>query len=232
MARVTYGPLVTELAGSIGGVTFQKNASGNTARLRPVPTVNPTSLQSGFQGNLSSIVNFWPTLTQAQKDDWDTHASIYDHTTVWGESKTLSGYQWFVSCNLNHLLFFSAPFAAKQGFINFTDPDAFTLEISSTYIRLAWASPYTFTFNLALYISLPLRQSSLKLRRSLFLLSISPPASPLSTWDITSLVESFYNVTWSTFFNTSDVNIIARLRNLSFSRGWSSAYTSAIIKVS
>ncbi|GAH48125.1 unnamed protein product [marine sediment metagenome] len=44
MARVTYGGGVTEFAGSIGGVTFQRNASGYIAKLRSNPTVNPTQM--------------------------------------------------------------------------------------------------------------------------------------------------------------------------------------------
>ena len=104
MARVTYGAGVTDYKGSIGGVTYQNNASGAIARLRTKATVNPTASQAAYQNRLSYLVSLWASLTQLQKDAWDTFAAANDHTTPWGDIKTLSGYQWFMSCNLRRML--------------------------------------------------------------------------------------------------------------------------------
>jgi len=231
MARVTYGSGVTELAGSIGGVTYQKNASGNIAKLRANPTVNPTALQEIYQTRMAMLVSYWPTLSQEDKDTWNALAASHNHTTPWGEIKTLSGYQWFLSSSLKRLLYYptfsnTAPTWEAQ-----SPPDQFIIETSDTYIRAAWSPDYDAPNDLIAYVSLPLRQSSLKLRRSLFFIKTYLTAPALTNWDLTTEIAALFNVTWSTFFHSSDCNIVIRLSQGRFSRGLFSTFTSAIVKI-
>ena len=231
MARVTYGSGVTELAGSIGGVTYQKNASGNIAKLRANPTVNPTALQADYQTRMAMLVAYWSTLSQADKDTWDAFAAAHDHTTPWGETKTLSGYQWFLSSSLMRLLYYSTFSDVAPTWEVQPPPNAFTIETSATYIRVAWVPDYNAPNDLIAYVSLPLRQSSLKLRRSHFFIKTYLTAPALTNWDLTSEIASLFNVTWADFYNSSDCNVIIRLRQGRFSRGLFSSYTSAIVKI-
>jgi len=231
MARVTYGESITEYAGSIGGVTFLRNASGPIAKLRSRPPVNPSPAQSTYQTRLATLVAYWPKLSQANKDAWDAIAAAHKHTTPWGVAKTLSGYQWFIHCNMIRFHYYSAVLETPYSWTTMSPPDQFTLETSATYIRLAWSPAYDALYHLFLYGSLPLRQSSIKLRRSLFFLFfyVSPPA--LTTWDITTYIESLFNVTWATFYASSDCSIIIRLLHGAASSGYLSAFTSAIVKI-
>lgn len=231
MARVTYGSGVTELAGSIGGVTYQKNSSGNIAKLRSNPTVNPTALQATYQNRMSYLVSLWPTLTQVQKDAWDAFAAANDHTTPWGVIKTLNGYQWFLSCNLRRMLYHSTAIVAAPVWAIQAPPDAFTIETSATYIRVAWSPNYNAPEDLIAYCSLPLKQSSLKLRRSLFHIKNYYTAPDMSNWDLTTEIAALLNVTWADFYDDSDCNIIIRLLQGDFDKGLFSSYVSAIIKI-
>ncbi len=231
MARVTYGESVTEYAGSIGGVTFQKNASGNTARLRPNPTVNPTSLQAGYQTNMAYLVSFWPTLSQANKDLWDALAAAHDHTTPWGKIKTLSGYQWFLSVNLFRLSNIGTIRSTPGAWFVPSPPDTFTLATTGTYLRAVWSPAYDPTYDLLFYLSLPLRQSSLKLRRSLFYVGFRDAGVELDYYDLTAWFVALTGVTWSTFFANSNCNVICRMLHGSRSFGYYSFFTSAIIKI-
>lgn len=231
MARVTYGESITEIAGSVGGVTFLNNPSGPISKLRTNPPVNPSPNQSTYQTNLAKCVAFWPTLSQVNKDLWDAFALAHNHITPWGETKTLSGYQWFISVNLNRLFFHQSITPSPIYWYSFNVPDQFVIQTSSTYIRLYWSTPYGIETNQSLYISLPLRQSSLKLRRSLFFLSSFIMGSPFTYFDFTSDYASFLNVTWSDFYATANCSIIARLKQTDHSSGLSSAFTSAIVKI-
>jgi len=231
MARVTYGESITEYAGSIGGVTFLRNASGPIAKLRSRPPVNPSPYQSTYQNNLSKLVAFWPTLRQEDKDAWDALAAAHDHTTHWGVSKTLSGYQWFLSCNMIRLHVYTTVRPTPAAWVAMSPADQFTLETSATYIRLAWSPAYDAPYHLLLYASLPLRQSSLKLRRSLFYLFYSEDPGPLTYFDITTYIESLFNVTWSAFYASSNCSIIVRLLQGAPLWGYVSAFTSAIVKI-
>ena len=230
MARVTYGSGITELAGSIGGVTYQKNASGNIAKLRSNPTVNPTPLQAGYQNNMAKLVAHWPTLSQANKDNWNALAAAHLHTTPWGETKALSGFQWFLSCNLNRFRQWISIVGAPEAWVVYPPPNQFTIETSATYIRAAWAPDYN-GVDLVGYISLPLKQSSLKLRRSLFFVKKYYLAPALSNWDFTAAFEALTNVTWADFYASANCNIIIRIINGRFVSGYFSSFTSAITKI-
>jgi len=231
MARVNYGPGITDFKGSIGGVTFQNNTSGSIARLRTRAVVNPTALQAGYQARLSYLVSLWPTLTQVQKDAWDTFHGVNNHTTPWGETKILSGYQWFLSCNLRRMLYHAAAIVAAPAWVAQVVPDTFTIETAAGYIRVAWAPDYNAPLDLIAYCSLPLKQSSLKLRRSLFWIKNYAAAPLLTNWDLTSEIEALFNVTWATFYASSKCNIIIRLLQGDFAKGLFSSFVSAIIKI-
>lgn len=231
MARVTYGDSITEYAGSIGGVTFQRNPSGPIAKLRSRPIVNPSPDQSIYQINMAKSVAFWPTLSQVNKDLWDAFAVAHDHTTPWGETKTLSGYQWFLSVSLNMLFMERAILSSPPAWVVYSPPPSFTIQVSPTYIRLFWDPAWTPDVYWTQYVSLPLRQSSLKLRRSLFFLYHRASSVPVTTWDFTSRFQAFANVTWATFYANSDCSIISRVLQISPTRGLASPYASAIIKI-
>jgi len=231
MARVTYGESITEYAGSIGGVTFLRNASGPIAKLRSRPPVNPSPDQSVYQTNMAILVAYWPTLSQANKDTWDAFAAAHDHTTPWGETKTLSGYQWFIAINLTRLSNDSSIFDAPVGWQIIPAPDTFTLVATGTYLRAVWASTYTPLGFPKFFLTLPLRQSSLKLRRSLFLVGFGAWAAPIDYFDLTSWFETLANVTWATFYASANCSVICRIIDYRLYYGLSSPFTSAIVKI-
>jgi len=231
MARVTYGSGVTNYKGSIGGITYQNNTSGAIARLRTKAVVNPTPRQEPYQTRMSYLISLWPTLTQVQKDAWTAFAAANDHTTPWGDIKTLNGHQWFLSCNLRRMLYHSTAIVAAPVWAIQAPPDAFTIETDRTYIRVAWSPNYNAPEDLIAYCSLPLRQSSLKLRRSLFHIKNYYTAPDLANWDLTTEIAALLNVTWADFYDDSDCNIIIRLLQGDFDKGLFSSYVSAIIKI-
>lgn len=231
MARVTYGESITEYAGSIGGVTFQRNASGPIAKLRTNPIVNPSPNQNPYQTRMAALVAYWPTLSQAYKDLWDALAAAHDHTTPWGETKTLSGYQWFILSNLNRFkldtYIIDYPFTWDVQPV----PQQFNLIATGAYLRVEWSPTYDPDQTLLFYITLPLRQSSIKLRRSLFYLTYRDTSIPMDYYDLTSLFESLANISWASFYASSNCSIICRISQVWWSRSWPSAFTSAIVKI-
>lgn len=231
MARVTYGPYITELAGSVGGFTFLRNASGPIVKLRSNPTVNPSPDQSVYQTNLAKLVAYWPTLSGANKDLWDAFALAHDHTTPWGETRTLSGYQWFISVNLNMLFMERSILSSPPAWVVYSPPPAFIIQVAATYIRLLWDPEWTPDAYWTLYVSLPLRQSSLKLRHPLFALHHRTSSNPVGSQDFTYIYELLTNITWSTFYPSANCSIIARVLQISHTRGLTSAFTSAIVKI-
>lgn len=231
MARVTYGVGVTEFKGSIGGVTFQRNTSGTIVKHKTYHPVNPSVSQSVNQANLARMVSLWPTLTLSQMADWNALAAAHDHTNLWGETKTISGYQWFLANNLNLLATGQAVNLICQPFVSPAAPDQFTLEADALGLYLRWSPAYTPAYNYSLImVSPPLRQGNILLKRSLFTLA-SFGSGAQTEINIKADYEAAFNITWSQFFANSVSFIIARNRCIMEDDGYSSVYTSDIVKI-
>lgn len=80
MALVTYGGGVTEFRGSIGGITYSRNAMGTYAKVRTKPRV-PISTPGNFSSTILAFSSgAWAvSLTDNQRIDWNTLAA----NTVW-----------------------------------------------------------------------------------------------------------------------------------------------------
>jgi hypothetical protein len=232
MARVTYGALITELAGSIGGVTFQRNSSGNVARLKSKKISNPNQEQSNNNVVFAQLVSYWSTLSQANKDTWDALAAAHDHTTPWGETKTLNGFQWFMSCNRNLLLAGESIRDTAPAYSSISPPNVFTLAASSDHLTINIAAGWSIAPDyLFLYITTPLRHSTLKLRRPCVLVLVDDSINT-SSMNIEPYFEDLSNVVWSDFYSSADANIIVRAAVIEAGTGLASTFTSAIIKIS
>jgi hypothetical protein len=101
MARIVYSGLVTEIKGSVGGTTFQSNRSGYIVRNKqykgPVRSVG--NVEAGRAFAIAS--RRWQSLTAAQRADYNTMAATYSYTDLWGNTKTLTGFQWFMASTNN-----------------------------------------------------------------------------------------------------------------------------------
>lgn len=96
MARVQYGSLVTKISGSVGGSTFQSNAYGFTVKNKP-NMVKPNSVKQGLSKIiLSKAVKGWSSITQVQRDTWDTFAATFPQFAKHNPSAQLSGFAAFV----------------------------------------------------------------------------------------------------------------------------------------
>lgn len=101
MARIVYSGLVTEIKGSVGGTTFQSNRSGYIVRNKqykgPVKSVG--NVEAGRAFAIAS--RRWSLLSLAQRNAYKTMAATYDYTDLWGNTKTLTGFQWFMASTTN-----------------------------------------------------------------------------------------------------------------------------------
>lgn len=231
MARVTYGVPVTELIGSIAGVTFQRNSSGTIARSRPRWPVNPSSLQATQQALMARLVSYWPTLSSAYKGYWNALAAAHNHFTPWGAEKTLNGYQWFLSCNLNLLVTEQALIDTPEAYSLPLTPDDFVLTADTSHFHINFDPAYTPGSNyLAIYASPPIRQASIKLRRACYLIDIVT-VSAVTIIDILAAYIATFNIIWAGFYASANCTIIVRLKEISDDGGYASPYSSALIKI-
>lgn len=231
MARVQYGALITELAGSIGGITFQRNSSGNIARLKPNMPVNSSADQQTQQFIISSLIPAWTALSAANKTGWENFAAAHDHVNDWGDIKTLNGFQWFMSCNINLLLNSQAIISAAPAWTAVAALAQFALVTDAANLTLDWTPSIDITgYRLMIYATPPIRQSTMKLRRSTFLIR-KYDGGVIDTLAITAQYVSAFNVVWADLFADAKCNIIIRVKIVQEGTGLASPYASVLVKL-
>ena len=100
MALIKASPLVADIRGSVGGVTFARNASGAYARARISPVQPQTARQSAVRAALAAAQSYWSdTLTPAARALWETLGAITQRTNAIGEASPLTGAQAFCAVN-------------------------------------------------------------------------------------------------------------------------------------
>lgn len=103
MAIIQLGVTLSEMSGALGNVVALKLPnSGNVLRERITPFNPNTSFQQDARSNLADAARYWgDTLTQAQRDGWDTYADSNPVPGKFGGTVKLSGADWFARCNVN-----------------------------------------------------------------------------------------------------------------------------------
>lgn len=99
MASVKYSGIITELKGSIGGVTFQKCGSSLSVRSNPNHKIPMSSRALSSRSGFAALSNYWRNLSDAQRLSWSTYAPQYPYYDRFGTRIVLSAYQLFMAIN-------------------------------------------------------------------------------------------------------------------------------------
>ncbi|HSR54544.1 MAG TPA: hypothetical protein VLV83_27270, partial [Acidobacteriota bacterium] len=94
--------MVTQVSGSVGGMTGSHNAGGYYFRSRVIP-VNPnTSFQQSIRGVMGQLTSRWiSTLTAAQRQGWEDYAQQVTLTNPLGDQRNVSGLNQYIRSNLS-----------------------------------------------------------------------------------------------------------------------------------
>ena len=96
--------LVTEVSGSIGGITGSHNLGGMYFRARATPTNPNTPQQQAIRSAVGDLVARWPnTLTTLQRDLWRFYALNVPLLNPLGEPITVTGLNMYVRGNVPRL---------------------------------------------------------------------------------------------------------------------------------
>lgn len=114
--KITFGALMTDGAGKLGGHTAQHGRAGTILRTIKQPRKSPTLGQSLRRQDTQVIAQSWRTLTENQRKSWNDNAPI-----------GLSGFDFYMQTNLR-LLALSLPLLSS--FIPPVDPNYVTTPIN------------------------------------------------------------------------------------------------------
>ncbi len=223
MARITYGVIVTEIKGSIGGVTFQKNPSGSIIRSRPTLSKSSTTKQTLSHQKLGVLLFEWQNITQAQRDLWNDFALAWTKVNKFGETKTLTGLNWFTSCNWFRLALNQSLLADPPAHDLPQAPPTFTLDFNDATMEIEFTQAHDFVNSPVLvWASTPTRKNTLSINQVRKLVTIinAAPSNPL---DITALWELATGLPYTPTTLFPNANIFLCLESVNLSSGISSA---------
>jgi len=100
MARILYDG-GTEIVGSIGGLTFQRNHAGTIVKSRAKILKTLSLKKSVIQTDFIGIQSLWYQLNYDQKTVWNNFSLLHQKENMWGQTKTLTGFNWFCMLNYN-----------------------------------------------------------------------------------------------------------------------------------
>ncbi len=197
--------LVTQVSGSVGGTTYAHNAGGIYMRARAIP-VNPNSAyQLLARDALTQLVTAWTeTLTATQRAGWELYASNVPTTNALGDTRFISGQNWYVAANQPRLAA-ASKLAVSIGRIDtapvifdrslLTTPSAVVLDVSSNNLTFAFTNTDTWAGavggDLFIYQGRPMNGARKFFRGPWRLVgrvagAASPPASPATIATITT----------------------------------------------
>lgn len=223
MARVTYGSIITEINGSIGGITFQTNRAGTIARLRPSTFRSRTGKQNTEIANFTSLIAGFSELSLADKNSWDAFALAHTKETKFGETRTLTGQNWYVSSNAHREQVGLARIEPAPMFQMPIGNDNFSLVVDATKIEITKNPPLSPNdTSLLFWGTAPLRRTTTSLRSELrFLTAVT--AQPFGVLDITSFWEAAFGCGWPPSPSISDFSIFIAMQIVRGSSGIASA---------
>jgi len=224
MARVTYGTPINELTGSIAGTTFQRNFSGTIVRSKPNKIINPSNLLGSKQLGLSALVTQWNSLTSIQKAGWNALAAAHDHTDPWGTIRTISGYQWFLSNNLNLYAIGTNRIGDAPAYLLPDPPPNYSLLFQAAELLIAFTESYDpDPYTLVIYATPPVRTTSSKSRISTFIVDTgSTPTG--ANLNIASQYEAKFGYTLAQLLSYVNFSIVTRICVIDPVTGFRSTY--------
>lgn len=104
MARVKLSGMFSDIAGSVGGFTFQNTRSGTIMKIKPKGRHGNTVTRSVTTSIIHSLQSSWLSLTDAQRQVWNTFALYKKVPQVNNSSRYLDGHQIFIKYNVYRLL--------------------------------------------------------------------------------------------------------------------------------
>ncbi|MGD9160052.1 MAG: hypothetical protein PVG39_16680 [Desulfobacteraceae bacterium] len=228
MARTQYGAIITELNGSIGGFTFQQNASGKISRTRVSRVSANTPKQAYPKRSFVYVVSLWNGLTPYQKGLWNTFAAANPFTDYWGRTKTLTGYNWFMALNINLWIIETTEVTTPPSLPSPVVVPDFYLDVSDAALLIDFDSEYDHSgYELFIFASAPLTSASERNRKALRLINVYS-YNPVTVIDITTAWSNYYPFSWPPSSYDKSFSILVAVAAVHSTTGLASIFTTKI----
>lgn len=127
MAKIVYGPLISDARNKVGGVVFTKVHAGAMARRKVSPIQPRTSCQMNVRASFTGLSKAWAALGAAAQAAWIAFAATHPIKDVFGATATLTGHQMYVRLNRSLATIGIAALPNPPANLNVNYPGTFTV---------------------------------------------------------------------------------------------------------
>jgi hypothetical protein len=104
MARLKTSGLISDISGSISGMTFQHSVSGLIVRKKPIPLKIDSDSQHSQRGSMSYLQSQWLAMSEIDRNKWKYFLSWSNQSQKHNQHLLISGYQLFLKYQSARLL--------------------------------------------------------------------------------------------------------------------------------
>lgn len=99
MAKLIYGPNVTQMVNKVGSVVYFRGRTGDTVRAAGIVTQVLSDRRIAVRSAWTTCRNAWQNiLTQNQRDAWEDQAKANPQPMKLSYPRPLIGFQWYMKC--------------------------------------------------------------------------------------------------------------------------------------
>lgn len=220
--------MITDITGSIGGLTFQSNRSGKIVRLRGGPRRVSTSKQTLAHQTHIKFLQLFQQLSLTNKTDWDDFASLNTKINRFGTVKTLTGQNWFESINQNRDKFGLSVLTSPPTHVLPVAVQDYTLTVNQTKIEIVFSPAFNPTDNgIMILTTYPFTRITNSFRTALRLTKLIP-SPPYTTINITADWKSTHSLPYPPSSNVNCYTIGVMVQTINKNSGIAST---GLIKV-
>lgn len=126
MAKILTTAVVADIRQRIGGFAFQATLGGIAVRTTPAQKNNSGPPSNAYRAIVQTVAQAWNAqLTQSDRDAWTAAAGSNPVKDVFGNSITLSGFDFFMHVNAKVL--------SVNGTLNLVPPGSFTVSVLTSF---------------------------------------------------------------------------------------------------
>jgi hypothetical protein len=209
MARIIYSGAVATIKGSIGGLTFHRNTSGNLIKMKPFNKNNSTKSYSEPKEIFQYLTDYWNGLSEDDKFSWTDELFGVTLTNRYGESKIRSGFNYFMSHNTGRLLLNLSLHNVPGSYLAAPNQGAFDFYLNDSQIMASFASvPVNANIYYFFYAS-PANRLSFSKQRTQFRLVLMHVCNGTRYFDLIPGWQEVFDMSWppSTISNSFKITV-------------------------
>ena len=223
MARVTFSGIVSDVKGSIGGITFQNNSSGAIVRGRPRTRKAQSQKQQLSQAEHIEKLRTFQLLSLGSKTLWNEYAQVWTKVNSFGQVKRLTGQNWYESVNHNLELAGNPIVDIPPSHILPPAVGSYVFSMTATQMLINFNASFTPANSILLIRASSFFSLTGKVKlNSLRLIKVLDTA-PYSLIDITTLWEDYFGVSYPPAANFNNFSVSIMLQTVEKTSGLASA---------